>query len=189
VAFLRAINVGGHVVKMEQLRALFEAMKFERVETFLASGNVVFEHAGFDGAGFDNAANSAESDLELAARIEARLLKALGYAVSTFVRTDAEIARIAGQRPFAAAAMKTAATFCVGMLGAAPAADVERRLMALQSAEDDFRVLGRELYWLGQKNQGKAVISNAVLEKALGMRTTLRGMNTMQRLAAKYPAG
>ena len=43
VAFLRAINVGGHVVKMERLRALFEDLGFAKVETLIASGNVIFE--------------------------------------------------------------------------------------------------------------------------------------------------
>ena len=43
VAFLRAINVGGHIVKMETLRDLFTAHGLAKVETFIASGNVIFE--------------------------------------------------------------------------------------------------------------------------------------------------
>jgi uncharacterized protein (DUF1697 family) len=43
VAFLRAINVGGRTVKMGHLRSLFEAMGFSNVETFIASGNVIFD--------------------------------------------------------------------------------------------------------------------------------------------------
>ncbi|HXW01123.1 MAG TPA: DUF1697 domain-containing protein, partial [Anaerolineae bacterium] len=43
IAFLRAINVGGHTVKMDYLRRLFEEMGFSKVETFIASGNVIFE--------------------------------------------------------------------------------------------------------------------------------------------------
>jgi uncharacterized protein (DUF1697 family) len=43
IAFLRAINVGGHTVKMDTLRQLFESLGFTNVETFLASGNVIFE--------------------------------------------------------------------------------------------------------------------------------------------------
>ena len=43
VAFLRAINVGGHLVKMDELRGLFEALGFSNVETFIASGNVIFD--------------------------------------------------------------------------------------------------------------------------------------------------
>ena len=42
IALLRAINVGGHTVKMDHLRRLFEALDLAAVETFIASGNVVF---------------------------------------------------------------------------------------------------------------------------------------------------
>ncbi|NTU66209.1 MAG: DUF1697 domain-containing protein, partial [Chloroflexi bacterium] len=43
VAFLRAINVGGHTVKMDALRRHFAALGFAGVEKFIASGNVVFD--------------------------------------------------------------------------------------------------------------------------------------------------
>jgi uncharacterized protein (DUF1697 family) len=46
IAFLRAINVGGHVVKMEALRRIFESLDFADVETFIASGNVIFSARG-----------------------------------------------------------------------------------------------------------------------------------------------
>ncbi len=48
VAFLRAINVGGHVVKMDELRRLFEKLGFTNVETFIASGNVIFTSSSKD---------------------------------------------------------------------------------------------------------------------------------------------
>ena len=50
VAFLRAINVGGHTVKMDRLRALFAELGHGGVETFIASGNVIFEAAGGEAA-------------------------------------------------------------------------------------------------------------------------------------------
>ena len=43
IAFLKAINVGGHNVKMDHLKRLFVKMDFKNVETFIASGNVIFE--------------------------------------------------------------------------------------------------------------------------------------------------
>ena len=43
IAFLRAINVGGHVVKMDHLRKLLTSFGLENVETVIASGNVVFD--------------------------------------------------------------------------------------------------------------------------------------------------
>ncbi|HKA17271.1 MAG TPA: DUF1697 domain-containing protein [Blastocatellia bacterium] len=42
-AFLRAINLGGyHKVKMPYLKKLFESLGFSNVETFIASGNVIY---------------------------------------------------------------------------------------------------------------------------------------------------
>ncbi len=43
IAFLRAINIGGHNVKMDVLRQLFESLEFSNVKTFIASGNIIFE--------------------------------------------------------------------------------------------------------------------------------------------------
>lgn len=42
IALLRGINVGGHRVKMDRLRTLFEALRFSDVSTFIAGGNVSF---------------------------------------------------------------------------------------------------------------------------------------------------
>jgi len=47
-------------------------------------------------------------------------------------------------------------------------------------------VVGSEVYWLGQKKQSESTFSNAVLEKALGVKATFRGMSTMRKLAEKY---
>ena len=46
LAFLRGMNVGGHRVSMEDLRAIFVELKFGNVETFIASGNVIFDTSG-----------------------------------------------------------------------------------------------------------------------------------------------
>ena len=59
--------------------------------------------------------------------------------------------------------------------------------MGIKSVEDDFRVEGSEVYWLGSKKQSESAFSHAVLEKTLGVRATFRGMSTMRKLAAKYP--
>ena len=76
VAFLRAINVGGHTVTMDDLRRLFVKMDFDGVETFIASGNVVFESRPKGGAALEK-------------KIEAALHKALGYEVKSFLRSGA----------------------------------------------------------------------------------------------------
>jgi uncharacterized protein (DUF1697 family) len=175
VAFLRALNVGGHnTVKMEVLRAHFESMRFTAVETFIASGNVIFE--------------SRSKDLPaLAATIENSLGKALGYPVSTFLRTDAEVAAIAQYQPFPPDAVSSAAGFWVGFLSAPLTSESIRRAIALKPEMDDFHIHGTEFYWLIRLRQSESKFSASVLEKALGIRVTFRGMNTVQKLAAKFP--
>ena len=83
IAFLRAINVGGHTVTMARLREEFEGLGFTDVETFIASGNVIFTSRSNDFA-------------RLEKKIEARLRAAFGFEVATFVRTNAEVAAVAG---------------------------------------------------------------------------------------------
>ncbi len=87
IAFLRAINIGGHTVKMDELRRQFESWGFTGVETFIASGNVIFE-------------TEPDSPQQLESLLEGRLLQALGYQAATFIRTPAELTAIAGCRPF-----------------------------------------------------------------------------------------
>ena len=78
IALLRGINVGGHRVKMDRLRGLFEARGFEDVATFIASGNVIFSSDSVDAA-------------SLGRDIEEHLENELGYEVATFIRTPAEM--------------------------------------------------------------------------------------------------
>ena len=58
--------------------------------------------------------------------------------------------------------------------------------MALKTRVDDFHVHGREVYWLSQVRQSASVISNAVFEKTLGQRSTVRGISTVRKMAEKY---
>ena len=173
-AFLRAVNVGGHaVVKMDRLRGLFDSLGFSEVETFLASGNVVF----------DSTARSAGS---LEARIEAALRDALGHEVPTFVRTAAELARIATHRAFLEPEVRSAAALNVAFLKAPPDPASIRKIEALETAIDRFSVHEREVYWLCRRRQSESKFSSASLERTLGVRSTMRGASTVERMVARY---
>jgi uncharacterized protein (DUF1697 family) len=174
IAFLRAINVGGHhTVKMDSLRQLFESLGYSNVETFIASGNIVFE-------------TTAKNARILEREIENGLREALGYEVATFIRTDAELAAIANYRPFSQSDLDGAAALNIAFLAHGLDDKSSQKLTALRTDIDDFHVHGREIYWLCRKRQSGSKISNAVLEKALGQRSTLRGANTVKKMAAKY---
>lgn len=174
IAFLRAINVGGHTVKMDRLRALFEELGFTGVETFIASGNVVFDSP------------EEEDARALEERIERHLEESLGYAVATFLRSPAEVRAAAEHRPFPEAA---GVVLSVAFLKDAPGAEARERVAALRTETDDFHFHGRELYWLRHGRVSESKITGATLEKALGrVPATVRNVTTVRRLAEKYAA-
>ncbi len=164
VAFLRSLNVGGkHVVKMPELKKLFEGMGFKNVATFIASGNVIFE------------AKSTTS-----AKIEAALAKALGYEVRTFLRTPDDLARI-GE------ADDTGGTMYIGFFAKSADAEAKRKVKALSTPIDEVRADDTELYWLCRaQSYTDATVTGTQIEKALGQPVTIRNINTVRKIAAKY---
>jgi uncharacterized protein (DUF1697 family) len=175
IALLRAINVGGHNVKMERLRTLFEELGLQNVETFIASGNVIFE------------APTQDSHI-LEERIEAHLHASLGYEVATFIRSSEELARIAGYRPFPAEEMEDAASVYVAFLPHTPGEQAARKLLALSTDMDSFHLHEREIYWLCRVRMSESPFSGGLLEKTIGLPATLRNTTTVNKLAAKYAA-
>jgi uncharacterized protein (DUF1697 family) len=174
-AFLRAINVGGHTVTMDRLRRHCESLGFTGVETFIASGNVVFE-------------TRATSDAALEKKIETALRARLGYDVATFVRSGAELSRIAAYAPFPAPAIAAAKTLYVGLFAKPLDAPARRHVMACRTDDDDFHVQGREVYWLTRVGWGQTTVSTARLEKTLGRQCTWRNVNTIRKMAARHGA-
>src|SRR4028119_1951545 len=176
VALLRAINVGGRNVKMDRLRKLFEALGFSNVETFIASGNVIFD-------------SPAEDTRKLEQRIEDHLRESLGYEVATFVRSAFELTDISRHQPFDPSDPNAeGASLYIAFLQTPPSAGTEQKLMAFRSEVDDFRIHGREVYWLCRKKMSESSFSGALLEKVLWMPATMRNATTVKKLVAKYPA-
>ncbi|HMN26867.1 MAG TPA: DUF1697 domain-containing protein [Caldilineaceae bacterium] len=174
VAFLRAINVGGHTVKMADLRRHFEAMAFAEVETFIASGNVIFSA-------------SATETRRLENQIESGLHAALGYTVATFLRTPVHLAAVARHRPFADEALRDGDHMLyVAFVAEPPGAAAQAKLHRLANEIDAFQVHGSEIYWLRRNPTIPSTFSGALLEKTLGQPATVRNITTVRRLAAKY---
>jgi uncharacterized protein (DUF1697 family) len=177
IAFLRAINIGGgRTVKMESLRQVFESLGFSGVATFIASGNVVFE-------------TTTKNTRTLERKIEKRLREALGYEVATSIRTDAELAEVANYEPFPQSKRDADANLNIVFLADRLDGKTRQKVRALRTDTDDFRVRGRELYWLRRKKQNGSTFSTVPLEKTLGRPFTIRGAKTVKELVAKYGPG
>ena len=159
---------------MDALRALFEALRFTSVETFIASGNVIFE------------TSSGERET-LEQRIEEKLVKALGYGVATFLRTSAEVGAVASMNPFSLDPLAAAPpTLSIGFLKSAPSPAGAAALTALATDVDEFRVIGREVYWLCRVRMSDSKFTGARFEKIVGSPATFRNVTTVRKLAAKY---
>jgi uncharacterized protein (DUF1697 family) len=172
-AFLRAVNVGGHTVTMARLKALFEALGLRNVETFLASGNLIFDAGG-------------TKEAVLREKIEAHLLKALDFEVTTFLRTEGELVALVKGCPFDESEVSAAKALNIALLHAPLSLEAEARLQTLRSEQDAFRVSGREVWWLCRVKQSESKFSNTVFEKTVKTKVTFRGFNTLVRLAAKF---
>jgi uncharacterized protein (DUF1697 family) len=173
IAFLRAINVGGHVVKMDVLRRLFESIGLSDVETFIASGNVIFT-------------SSPRKTGELERMIEEQLKTALGYEVVTFLRSAAEVAAIAQYKPFADSEFASGAELYITFLRDKPGAESKRNLLALNNKIDEFHIRQCEVYWLRRRQLGESGYSGAFVEKTLRAAATARNATTVRKIAAKY---
>lgn len=169
IAFLRAVNVGGRFIKMEALRAAFEGMGLAKVETFIASGNVIFETRARDLAALER-------------KIESRLQASFSFEIHTFIRTENELAAIVAHQAFDAAELAAANTHVVGFV----AGQLDAKLIAhFHTDADRFHLNARELHWISQHNQSETTFSNAAFERALKTRATFRNITTLRRLVEK----
>lgn len=169
VALLRAINVGGHIVKMDALRAHCEGCGLSAVETFIASGNVIFE--------------SRASAAALETKIERQLRAKLGYDVATFVRSVPALQAVVEA---AESERGGARNVYVGFMRASVAADVRKAIQALAVKGERFVFDGREIYWMTATNMLDSKFTYAFLEKQTKAPATFRNITTVTKLAAKY---
>jgi len=172
-AFLRGINVGGHRIKMDRLRGLIEELGLEQVDTFIASGNVIFSSTPTDASGIE-------------ARIGDHLHAALGYGVPTFIRSQSELEAVAAFQP----GEPGPTDLSVYVIFLSDAADTEFRqsLGALGTDTDKFELAGREVYWLVDGKLSESPLFGVDLAKVTGGGPmTMRNITTVRRLVAKYP--
>ena len=172
-AFLRAINLGGkRTVKMDSLRRIFESLGFSEVETFIASGNVIFT-------------TRHRSGQKLERKIEQRLREALGHEVAVFVRTKRELIEIANHKPSSKSKMDARVSCNVLLLAEPLDEKTAKTLNALKTSTDEFHLRRREIYWLRRKRPD-ASFSTVPLERILRRPFTIRACNTIDRMASKY---
>jgi uncharacterized protein (DUF1697 family) len=170
IALLRGINVSGQkLIKMEELRKIFEDTGFKNVRTYIQSGNVIF----------DAPKTKNES---LAAKIEEHLNKVFGYEVKVVVRTAAEVEEIVKNYPFGKVKDHDNCKIYVSFLEAEPDKNKAKELASLSSDGEMFHIKGVNVYLLCRKNFMDSLISKNIVEKTLKVKSTTRNWNTVNKL-------
>jgi len=160
VAVLRAVNVGGTgKLTMAELRAVCDEAGFIGAETYIASGNVVFD--------------SALSESEVKSELERRLRKHAGRAIGVALRTGAEMRAILKANPFAKAAPNH--TYAI-FLDARPPADALKRATGVK--DEEMRLGKREIYVHYPSGLGRSRLRIPAAKAG-----TARNMNTVAALA------
>lgn len=160
VALLRAVNVGGKVVKMAELRKAFEKLGCTDVRTYLQSGNVVF-------------GGKKPADLE----------KKLGLGARVLLMSEKEWAAVVKASPFKKEAADPTKVH-VSFLFEAPGKEGLAKLAAVKSGKDRYAIKGRTVHLHCPDGYGRSKLANPSLERALGVPATTRNWRTIEALAA-----
>ncbi len=169
-AFLKGINISGHrIIKMAELKAMFEDMAFKNVRTFIQSGNVVFESPG-----------KAES---VKKNIETGLKRSFGYDVHVIVRSRAEMEKIIKDYPFSKVKGHEDCKITIGYLDSEPSKALVKELESINTDKEMFIVKGSNLYHLVRGNFSDSIFfKKNIAEKTLKVICTARNWNTTNKI-------
>jgi uncharacterized protein (DUF1697 family) len=169
VALLRAVNVGGRVLPMADLRAAFTDMDYSDARTYIQTGNVVFD--------------ASASPTKLRSRIEHGLEVRFGHGIGVVLRSRAQLAAIIDHNPLLGA-RRDPKRLHVTFLASTPQSSRASGLDTEAFLPDEFRLAGREVYVHCPGGYGRTKINNSFFERALGVAATTRNWNTVTTLAA-----
>jgi len=169
ICFLRGVNVGGNkLLKMAELKLLFDSLKLRDAKTYLQSGNVVFR--------------SDETDRAvLTRRIEDGIRKKSGMEVKIILRTTDDLRKVIAANPIAPEDRNPSA-LVVAFLGG-PISDTAKALLtSLKIPSEELHFGQQELYLYFTAGMADSKLSNALTEKKLGVNVTARNWNTVNAL-------
>ena len=169
IGFLRAINLGStRKFPKERIVKASEAAGFTEVATYINTGNVRFD-------------TTLRSRTRIEKALEDAFEAAAGFAVPTIVFTQKELREIAEH----AQSFGHEGRHYVSLLKEVPSAAQVRRLEDRSTAEEVAKVGGRAVHLLLGDNYREARLTNAVVEKELGVATN-RNLTVISTLAEKW---
>jgi uncharacterized protein (DUF1697 family) len=180
ISMLRGVNLGGHNrVKMDALRALYEALGLRGAQTYVQSGNVIFRTEGRD-------------LMRLHKRLENGIERSFGFRSDVIFRTPSELREVIARNPFAARRSIDPSKLAVTFLARDPGPEAREKVLAIKAEPEELRIEARELYIYFPNGMARPKLSWPLLEKTLKTSGTSRNWNTVTKLlemAERYEAG
>lgn len=160
------------MIKMTELKALYESLQLIKVTTYIQSGNVVFQSKDSNG---DSIAVSIEKAIE----------KSFGFPVTVVLRQPAEFRKVIKKCPFLNTPSPDEGRLYVTFLKSKPAPSlVKAMVQSAGKSTDTYKISGNEIYLLCPNGYGKTLFSNSYFEKLLKIAATTRNWKTVQTLLA-----
>jgi uncharacterized protein (DUF1697 family) len=161
IGFIRGINVGGNnMLPMATLKSACESAGLTDVSTFLQSGNVIFRSTKKDPAPL--------------------IKKALDLDVKVIVRSVDELRKVIEKNPFGSD--RNPSALIVVFLDGTPSKEAQAALLAAHKGPEEIHFAGRELFIYYGEGMGRSKLTNAVIERKLGLSGTARNWNTVTKL-------
>jgi uncharacterized protein (DUF1697 family) len=180
IAMLRGVNLGPHNrVKMEELRALCGTLKFRDAQTYVQSGNVLFQ--------------TDERDLlKVVKRLEDDIEKKFKFRCDVIARTTSEMKGVVARNPCAKRRGIDPSKLLVTFLSADPGEEARAKVRALKIAPEELWIDGREVFIYFPNGMGRPKLSWPTIPKMLNVSGTGRNWNSvvkMTQMAEEMEAG
>jgi uncharacterized protein (DUF1697 family) len=170
IAMLRGINIGPHKrMKMEKLRTSCEAQGFASVQTYIQSGNLVFQADKL----------SAEA---VAKKVEKCIVSDFGFSADVIVRKAEEMGQIVTGNPLLKEPGVETAKLHVVFLSEAPSSDAIKKLESLTLSPDRVRQRRKEVYFYFPNGVSGSSIWKHNLDRMLSVSGTMRNWKTVTTL-------
>jgi uncharacterized protein (DUF1697 family) len=168
---LRGVNVGGHLIKMEALRALYESLGLKKVETFIQSGNVVFTTQARDRAA-------------LAKRLEDAIEKKFGFHSDVVLRNAAELRDVLARNPFSERLDIDPAKLLIVFFAGDPDPQGCDKVRGLDIAPEELHIDGREVFIYFTNGMARPKLPWTKVGKFLKTPGTGRNLTSVRKLLA-----
>ena len=174
VAFLQGINAGStNIVKMEDLKVLFEVMGMHNVSTYATGGNVIFE-------------TDESEEKALCKQIETYLEKKLGFKAPVILREYDDLKTVIENNPFDNIRTGEESKWYITFLSDFPSSDAKGQLGVYSNDAEYARIVMREVYIYAKSYNTQTHFSNAFIERKLGLSATTRNWATVKKLSELY---